>query len=257
MTRPVLTFLTDFGLQDPFVGIMHGVVLSRAPDARIIDLSHGIRPQDVTEAAFWLDRSQRWFPPGSVHVAVVDPGVGSQRAALAVAAQRQFFVAPDNGLLGPLLQRAPDAQVHHVDTAALGLEVPSRTFHGRDVFAPVGALLLAGTPLDEIGPKLPPQAPSAYPRATLATDAIDGVVVAIDHFGNLITNIDADDLANVGATRAEVGGGLLPLRGTYSEVSDGELLALINSFGTLEIAQRNGNAAKALGLPRGAAVRAS
>ncbi len=247
----LITLLTDFGLEDPFVGQMHGVILSRCPEARIVDLSHGVVPQDVEQASFWLSRSYGWFPRGSVHVAVVDPGVGSSRAAIVVEAAGHVFVAPDNGLCTPLFS---NASVHRVDTDALGLTVPSSTFHGRDVFAPVAAEIAAGR-LSAAGVG-PSHTPLHAQRAAPVRDSsgITGHVVVVDHFGNLITDLDAalvDGMAEV-----EIAGRRIAVRRTYADVGVGELVALVSSFDTLEVACREGNAAVVLGVDHGAEVRA-
>lgn len=241
----VITLLTDFGLSDPFVGVMHGVILSRFPAGRVVDLSHGVAPQAVDEAAFWLERSYRWFPPGSVHVVVVDPEVGTARAALVVAAHERFFVAPDNGLLGEIAHTL-DAEVRHVDLERVGLGPPSRTFHGRDVFAPLAAELAAGRlAFEGVGPPGGARrlSPAAGPR-----------VVSVDRFGNLITDIEASALAAFARPVVVVAGRELPIAGTYAEVPDQEAVALVSSFDTLEIAVRNGNASSVLGVQRGAGV---
>jgi S-adenosylmethionine hydrolase len=241
----VVTLLTDFGLVDPFVGLMHGVVLKRFPEARVVDLCHAVEPQDVGEAAFLLERCYGWFAAGSVHVAVVDPGVGTDRAALALEADGHLFIAPDNGLVGALARRS-DAVAHRVDLSRLGLPEPSRTFHGRDVFAPVAAELARGAvSIEDLGPRITPRQPPA---------AAPSRVVTIDRFGNLITNVEGAELG-AEVVGVEIGGRRVALAGTYAEVPRGELVALVSSYGTLEIAVRDGNAAQALGVSKGEPVR--
>lgn len=242
----IVTLLTDFGLVDPFVGLLHGVVLSRFPAAKIVDLCHGVAAQDVRQAAFYLEKSYRWFAPGTVHVAVVDPGVGTDRAALAMEAGGHRFVAPDNGLLGPIAALA-DAHAHRIDLEALGLPEPSRTFHGRDVFAPVAALLAADRKqVSDLGPLVTPR--RLEPTA-------GHTIVCVDRFGNLITDIPADELERFERPLVELEDARVPLGGTYGEVPRGELVALVSSYGTLEIAVREGNAAAVLGVEKGASVR--
>jgi S-adenosylmethionine hydrolase len=251
----IITLLTDFGLGDPFVGVMKGAILTRFPGAQIIDLSHGIPPQAVAEAAFWLERSHAAFPPGSVHVAVVDPGVGSSRAILALEARGQLFLAPDNGLLADSLLGSPGARLHRVEPERMALPPPSATFHGRDIFAPVAAALAGGTlELSALGE--PTRArPCVLPAPTLDTDSVRGEVVSVDRFGNLITNLDR---ARVEAERARyvlLGERPIPLVRTYSDARPGELIALINAFEVLEVARRDGSAEAHLGLGRGSVVR--
>jgi S-adenosylmethionine hydrolase len=237
----VITLLTDFGLSDPFVGVMHGVILARNPDARIVDLCHGIEPHDVREGAFWAARCAPWFPSGSIHVVVVDPGVGTDRAAIALASEGHLYVGPDNGVLsGPLAQAS---EVHRIDEARFGSIQKSRTFHGRDLFAPVAADLLAGRlKVSDLGPV-------AHP---IRFEETTGRVATIDRFGNLITDLEPfAELAEL-----EIAGVRIPLADTYGEVPKGELVALVGSFGTLEIAVREGSAAARLGVGRGEPVRA-
>ena len=256
----IISLLSDFGTKDPFVGVMRGVILSRFAEAKIVDLAHGVSPQDVVEGAFWLERSARWFPPGTVHVAVVDPGVGSGRGVLAVRADDQLFVAPDNGLLGPVMARAHSVEVRDLDRERLGLVELSRTFHGRDVFAPAGAELASGrVAFEDIGPIKQPAAGLELPRPTRSTAGASGQIVCIDHFGNLISNIDRELIGGLGSVSVELGELSLPLSETYSSVAVGEYVALINAFDTLEVARRDGDAAASLGLSRGAplAVRAA
>lgn len=260
MTAPgspcgVITLLTDFGLADPFVGVMKGVILSRFPAARVIDLCHGIRPQAIREAAFWLERCHSWFPPGTVHVAVVDPGVGTTRRVLAAALGGQYFLVPDNGLLPERLVEAPGGRVLGVDLARHGLEPHSATFHGRDVFVPLAAALSSGAlDFDALGEPVQPL-PCELARPTRDARGISGEVVTIDHFGNLLTNLDESLLAGAGIHHAIVGERRLPLRRTYGEAEPGELMALVNAFGVLEIAERDGSAERTLGIGRGGVVR--
>jgi S-adenosyl-L-methionine hydrolase (adenosine-forming) len=252
MLSGIVTLLTDFGVKDPFVGVMKGVILGRCRSASIVDLAHGVGAQDVAEGAFWLERCYRWFPEGSVHLAVVDPGVGSERAAVAMAARGHFFVGPDNGLLAGV---ADGGAVHGIDPAALGVRQPSRTFHGRDLFAPAAAELLRGRSLQELGPSTTLLVPSPLAAARREAGEVHGVVVSVDHFGNAITNIGRELLDGIEEPRVHAGARVLELIGTYSELEPGAAGALVSSFETVEIACRDGNAALALGLGRGAAVR--
>ena len=252
---PIVTLLTDFGLGDPFVGIMKGVILGRAPGARIVDLTHGIPPQDVRAAAYWLARSYRWFPEGTVHVAVVDPGVGSDRAAIVARAHGHTFVAPDNGLLWDVLAREPHAEVRRIDPPALGLVVASHTFHGRDVFAPVGAELASGRlDFDRVGPTLANPVAAEWAAPERDGDVVRGRIVCCDHFGNLISDIDRALVVDLGDVRVSIAGRDLRLHRTYADVAPGAALALINAFDSLEIAVRDGDAAATLGVKPGAAV---
>ena len=251
----IITLLTDFGLSDPFVGIMKGVIASRHRGLTVIDLCHGIPPQSVGDAAFWLERSYGWFAPGTVHVAVVDPTVGSERAILAVRTHGHVFLAPDNGLLAASLT-GPDAEVLAVDPGRLGLAPPSATFHGRDVFAPVAADLASGAlAFADVG------APTSARPCVLVPPRTDaegwhGTVVSIDRFGNLITNLERAVLDAAGARRVLVAGRDVSLRRTYADAAPGELVAVINAFEVLELAVRDGSAERQLGLGRGAPVSA-
>jgi len=253
MARPLIALLTDFGTTDPFVGIMKAVVLARCPDAAIVDLTHAVPPQAVGEGAFLLERSFRWFPGGAVLVAVVDPGVGTTRRAVVAEAHGRTLVGPDNGLLYPVVAADPSARAYAIDVARLGLPVPSRTFHGRDVFAPVAAELASGRlrPPD-VGPRVDALVPGGFPPSIQAGGVTQGEVVTVDHFGNLITNVTAHP-SLLGAT-VELGSSSLPLVGTYGEASPGALVALINAFDVVEIAQRDGNAERFTGLGRGTKV---
>jgi S-adenosyl-L-methionine hydrolase (adenosine-forming) len=254
----VITITTDFGHQGPFVGVMKGRILTRFPEARIVDLTHEIVVHWPAEAGFWLARSFEYFPTGTVHVAVIDPGVGTSRDIVIVAAQGHVFLAPDNGLLAPILLRAPQARVFKLDPARLGpfaLPRPSATFHGRDIFAPLAAELAAGRCAPEdLGSPTQSLVPAWVDEPTVEAGSVSGVVITIDHFGNLISNIDSSLLGGFGSPHVHAGNHSFPLRHTYGDVRPGEYLALVNSFGVVEIARAEQSAAEGLGLSRGAPV---
>jgi S-adenosylmethionine hydrolase len=255
----VITLTTDFGHKDPFVGVMKGQVLRRHPEARLVDLTHEVLVHWPAEAGFWLGRSFRYFPSGTVHVAVVDPGVGSARDIAIVEAEGQLFLAPDNGLLAGVLERLQSPPVlRRLDESILpGFDVrrPSATFHGRDIFAPLAAELAAGraAPAD-LGPVVAELVPGWIDEPTVTAGQASGTVVTIDHFGNLLTNLEAAVVARVPNPVVRAGGQEIPLRRTYSDVRPGEYLALVNSFGVLEVARAEQSAAAGLGLDRGARV---
>jgi S-adenosylmethionine hydrolase len=255
----VVTITTDFGHQGPFVATMKGQIYTRWPDARIIDVTHEVPVYWPAEAGFWLARSFQYFPVGSVHIAVVDPGVGTDRDIIVVQAQGHLFIAPDNGLLAPIVAKHADAVVHRLDLPSarqrFKLSVPSATFHGRDIFAPIAAEIAAGRArLVDMGPQITSIVPAWVEDPEVTADHVSGVVITIDHFGNLITTIEAGLIQRFAHPMVRTGGHTFPLRRTYGEVKPGEFLALINSFGVLEIARAEQSAAEALGLGRGAPV---
>jgi hypothetical protein len=255
----VITLTTDFGHKDPFVGVMKGQVLRRFPTAQLVDLTHEVLVHWPAEAGFWLGRSYRYFPPGTVHVAVVDPGVGSARDIAIVEADGQVFLAPDNGLLAGVLERVETAPtLRHLDLGVLPrLDVhrPSATFHGRDVFAPIAAELAAGRWQPEaLGHAVQELVPGWLDEPVVGPGQVSGAVITVDHFGNLLTNIDAALLPQAPHTVVRAGGHDIPLRRTYSDVRPGDYLALVNSFGVLEVARAEQSAAHGLGLDRGAPV---
>jgi S-adenosylmethionine hydrolase len=243
--RSVVTLLTDFGTADGYVAEVKGTILSRAPEAVLVDVTHDLAAQDVEAGRLALARYWRKFPPGTVHLAVVDPDVGSARSALAVASDGRFLVGPDNGILSPALL-VGGAQ-------AVALPVPpsaSPTFHARDVFAPAAAMLATGSPVDALGtPVGDPIIRRTAEARRLPDGAIEGQIIAIDRFGNAVTNLVA---AHGGVV--EVGTLQLPVRRTYADVTPGMPLALSGSSGLVEIAVRDGNAAASLGLGRGGIV---
>jgi S-adenosylmethionine hydrolase len=248
---PVITLTTDFGLRDPFMGIMKGVLLSICPSARLVDLTHEIAPQDILAGSLALEAAIPFFPPGTVHLAVVDPGVGSARRAIAVRAGGAYLVGPDNGLLSFALEGAGWTAVS-LTAPQYRLAEVSRTFHGRDVFAPAAAYLAAGVPLERLGP-----ARLRRPGCRLMAGELVGEVLDADRFGNLITSIPAARLAEIpGPIEVEVGGHRV--RGpvdAYAAVREGEPAVILGSSGRLEIFVRAGRAVDRLGAGRGTAVR--
>ena len=256
--NPTITLTTDFGHKGPFVAVMKGVILKRAPECQIIDLTHEIHVHWPAEAGFWLSRSYQYFPTGTVHIAVVDPGVGTERNIIAVEFDNHVFLAPDNGLLSALLENGQRLNAWRVSDkwlAAQDWPTPSNTFHGRDIFAPLAAELATGRvrPAD-LGPPLDELIPSLLEAPLQEGRQLRGCVVTIDHFGNLISNIDAQHLAKMQRPLIRVAGQQLELQQTYGRVQPGDFLALINSFGVLEVARAESSAADALGLGRGAPI---
>jgi len=254
----VITLTTDFGLHDPFVAVMKASIVKRFATARIIDVTHDIRAHSPAEAGFWLARSLDYFPDGTVHVAVVDPGVGTARELLAARVRSHLLLAPDNGLLAPVLAREPEAQVIRIaqtELWRLGITHVSATFHGRDIFAPIAAELAAGRcALDALGTRTATWVPSDIGEPEARAHSVAGCIVAIDHFGNLISNIDARLIARFQRPRAHLGARTFELRRTYGEVRSGEYLALVNSFEVVEIARVGCSAAEGLGLSQGTPI---
>lgn len=258
MPAPIVTFLSDFGLQDWFVGVVHGVVNEIAHEAHVVDLNHLIPPGNVVRGAFILEAAAPDFPQGTVHLAVVDPGVGTTRRALAVEAQGQYFVGPDNGLLEWALA-AENARVHALTQTRWFRHPMSRTFHGRDVFAPVAAHLSRGVPLREFGPPVsdPVRLAQASPRHE--GDTLTGRVVFIDRFGNALTNLTLQALhmafgRDISPERMSVtvlDRMVTGLARSYGDAPVGTILAIVGSSGRLEIAQVGGNAATRVGIGEG------
>jgi len=238
------------------VGVMKGVILTRIPGATIVDVSHGIPPGDVRSGAFALRAAYRYFPPGAVHVVVVDPGVGSSRRAIAAQAQDCFFVAPDNGVISPALAQAGTTSVRQITRTSLFLQPTSRTFHGRDVFAPVAAFLADGGAFDTLGPEIADYVRLPLPGPVRTEHGWEGEVEYCDRFGNAITNIPNEWIAGANGWQLELAGGSrYAIGGCYSDVGEGEVVGVPGSSGFLEIAVRNGNAARVLGLSVGSIVR--
>lgn len=243
--RPIITLLTDFGTADGYVAELKGVLLSATPEATIVDLSHEIPPHDVECARLAVARYWRRFPSGTVHLVVVDPGVGSARAPLAVSSDGRFLVGPDNGVLSPALLAG--------GAIAVALSVPATaaaTFHGRDVFAPAAADLALGAPIDSLGTMhLDPIVRRTAEARRGPDGSVIGEIIAIDRFGNAISNLIAPR-----GGRVEIVGTSMPIVRTYADSPRGEIIALTGSSGFVEIAQRDGHAARSLGLERGTPV---
>jgi S-adenosylmethionine hydrolase len=253
----VITLLTDFGLSDSYVGVMKGVIATIAPHVSIIDLSHQIPPQDIATGRFQLMTAYPYFPSGTVHIAVVDPGVGSSRRAIAVQLESSFLVAPDNGLIsGVLNQNSAIAAVELTNRDYWRTPNPSSTFQGRDVFASVGAHLAIGVPLRELGNEIDPTSLQELPiPEVIQTDqGLEGSIQAIDHFGNLITNVSGDQIQNR-SWSIKINDNIYPGKATYADANPGEILALVGSHGWIEIAANRSNAQKILKLGIGSLVR--
>lgn len=258
MAGPIITLTTDFGLRDPFVGIMKGVLLGIAPEARLVDLTHEVAAHDVLEAALALEAAVPFFPPGTIHLAVVDPGVGSARRALAFRAGEHYFVGPDNGLFTFALEQASWSAVALGQAAHRRPEV-SATFHGRDIFAPAAAHLARGVPLAELGSLVSDPIRLPIPASRLDGRCLIGEVIGADRFGNLITSITRGDLERAGGRAIagiELGECLMgpPVR-FYAEAGDRHTAAIWGSSGRLEIFVPEGSARAVLGHARGAPVR--
>ena len=260
MHAPIITLTTDFGTRDPWVGIMKGVILGICPGVELVDLGHDIAPQDVLEGALCLEAAVRFFPAETIHLAVVDPGVGGSRRGVAVQAGGQCFVGPDNGLLSlAVAQAGGPTEAVELANRAYRLEPLSRTFHGRDLFAPAAAHLAKGVPLARFGSSVTDLVTLSLPPAQRADGRVLGEVIGVDRFGNLVTSVTEADLAGLdGGPRAlvvEVAGVAVgaPVA-AYAEAPLGGAGAVVGSTGRLEIFVREGSARALLGCERGAAV---
>jgi hypothetical protein len=249
----VISLTTDFGLADGYVGIMKGVILRIAPHVCFVDLSHEIAPQDVRQAAQVLARAAPFFPAATIHLAVVDPGVGSARRPLLVTTQAAAYVGPDNGIFSSALSQ-PGVQAWVLDQPRFWLSPVSGTFHGRDLFAPIAAHLANGVLAQQLGRLIADPVRLELPEPHRRSDGrLGGEIISIDRFGNLISNIPAAWVAE-GNWRCRIAGESAPLVNAYAEVSDGALAALVGSDGVVEVAVRNGNAAQRLGVGIGTGI---
>jgi hypothetical protein len=257
-TPPLITLTTDFGTRDPYLGALRGALLSACPGAQLVDIGHDLPPYDRLAGAYLLGAAAPWFPPGTVHLAVVDPGVGGPRRALAISAGGSYFVGPDNGLFTAIYDRLEVVELRAIDAPRLGLGEVHPTFHGRDLFAPAAGRLARGMPLAELGPALsdPVRLPVPAPRREGAR--LSAGVLHVDRFGNVATNLTRDALARSGTGVDALGwaGGPrpLPVHRTFSDAPPGELFLLWGSSGYLELALDQGSAAAHLGLTAGESI---
>ncbi len=253
----IVTVTTDFGSRDPFAAILKGVIAGRAPTARVIDVTHGVPPHDVLAGALILRHTVPYFPPRTIHLVVVDPGVGGERRTLCVETTRALLVGPDNGVLSLAAPRAEIRRIIHVTEERFFLAPRSATFHGRDVFAPVAAALAAGTPPERLGAEVPDLHRLQLPRVAREPHALRGQVIYVDHFGNLVSNVSEAELDGLASVAPKIAIGTVRLHGlasSYSAVERGQPLAVINSWGLVEIAVREGSARERLGVTVGEPV---
>ena len=253
----VITLTTDFGLVDPFVGIMKGVIAGRAPGATVIDVTHGIPPQDVRAGALVLRHAVPYFPPGSVHVAVVDPGVGTERRALCVETATGWLVGPDNGVLSLAAPSAGVRRIVHLTEEGFFLSGRSATFHGRDVFAPVAAALAVGTAAVHLGVEVHDMVRINLPAPRIDERTVRGEVIYVDRFGNLVTNVERDTVDRVRHRQPTVrvaGKAVGSIVTAYGAIGRGDAGAVVNSWDLLEIAVRDGSARDRLGVGVGEPV---
>jgi S-adenosylmethionine hydrolase len=256
MTRPIITLTTDFGLSDHFVGVMKGVILGIQPAAQIVDISHGVQPYEIADGAFTIAQAYRYFPKRTIHVVVVDPGVGSARRPLLAEMAGQYFVAPDNGVLSMIFAREPT--VRHITSERFFLHPVSRTFHGRDVFSPVAAHLASGVTPAKFGKRVDDYLKTSFDKpAQTGKHTWTGVILKADHFGNLAANFHIDQFPSIRTHAFSLNAGpqaITRLALTFSECAPGELFVIVGSSGYLEVAASQGSAAKALGCGAGSPV---
>ncbi len=254
----IITLTTDFGYRDPFVGIMKGVVSAINPAAAVIDVTHGVAPQDVTGGALALAAAVDFFPEGTIHVAVVDPGVGGNRRPVLLETDRACYVGPDNGLMSLAAGRQRLTRVIHLSNPEYHLRPTSTTFHGRDIFAPAAAHVSGGVPPEQLGETVEAFEKLHIPAPQRQGDnRVEGQVIYVDGFGNLTTNLRREDLERFEPGHVSVRVGDRVIRGlspNYASAGTGNYLALVNSWGLLEISRCNGNAQAALGAGVGARV---
>ena len=261
MSTRIITLLTDFGSEDYFVAAMKGVILTRSPKSVLVDITHAIPPQDVQAAAFTLRRVYPYFPTGSIHLAVIDPGVGSDRRPVLIDAAAHLFVGPDNGLFTLILEQVPTARIRHLTNTAYFLPHRSSTFHGRDIFAPVAAALAEGVPPENFGPAIQDPARFQIMRSESMPDgSVAGRIIHIDHFGNCVTNLECDRLLPLLSTRSfylqvrEFQ--IRKLAGSYYEgaAQPGRPFLICGSAGLLEISIWSSSTAKELNFKLGEPV---
>jgi len=259
VANAIITLTTDYGTDDHLVGTVKGVILRINPEVTIVDITHHVTPFDLLDGALAIGAAYSYFPPKTIHVVIVDPGVGTERRPLLVSGQNHYFIAPDNGVLSLVYEREPNVVVRHATAEHYFLQPLSKTFHGRDVFAPVAAWLSKGWQTPAMGDEISDYKKMALPRPKPGAAGVKGLVLKIDPFGNLVTNFRAEDLSSV----AQNGAGLNMQVGThavnrlvdtFARGKAGEPVAYIGSSGYLEIAINKGNAARTMSVGRGAPV---
>lgn len=253
MDRPIISLLSDFGLSDPYVGIMKGIIAGIAPQANLIDQTHLVAPQNIRSGALILDRAYRYFPMGTIHLAVIDPGVGSNRRAIAIRTGHFLFVGPDNGLFSLVIKRARETKealkICELENPRYRLEPVSPVFHGRDLFAPAAAHLANGAAVEDFGRVVDRPIMINFPNPKPSGSGWIGEVWAVDHFGSLETNVHANVFREVDLTRVKIkilDREITGIVNTFADKRPGELMALINSAGRLSICIANGSAQKYL-----------
>ncbi len=251
----LITLITDFGTQDGFVAQMKGIILGINPAVRLIDATHDIQPFSILQGALVLKGMYPYFPRGTIHVAVVDPGVGSDRKGIVLRAEGQTFVGPDNGLFSLIVPGDKSREIREIQNPAFMLPEPHPTFHGRDIFAPTAAHLSAGKPFHEVGPLVDHPVRISIPSVEKNPQGLEGAIIYVDRFGNLTSNINSGMLTGTVGSVCLGNVAIQRLSRFFGEVPLGEPLALINSFGLLEIAVNRGNASQMLGIGKDEPVR--
>ena len=258
---PIVTLTSDFGLNDHFVGTMKGVILNIAPEAKIIDICHSVQPFDILDGALTIAQAYSYFPAGTIHVVVVDPGVGSARRPLVVSTETHYLVAPDNGVLSLILDREERVKVRHITMQHYFLQPVSSTFHGRDVFAPVAGYLAKGVDGEKLGDEISDYIRFSAPKPKAAGEkTLRGVILKVDRFGNLVTNFTLEDVPGLFQApplpfKIVIGNReITELHQTYSEALPNEVFGILGSMGYVEIAASRASAAQLLGVGKGTEV---
>ena len=259
MSNPIITLTTDYGTSDHLAGVLKGVILRILPNATVVDISHQVVPMDLLDGALTIGGAYSYFPPRTVHVVVVDPGVGTQRRPIVVTGGQHYFVAPDNGVLSVVYDRESELKVRHITAEHYFLSPVSETFHGRDIFAPVAAWLAKTYQTEVFGDEITDFVRFTLPRAKPNGATLKGLVLRVDAFGNLMTNLRAEDLpaamAAAGKIKLQIGNARVErLAQTFAQGTAGEPIALVGSSGFVEIAVNKGHAARTLGAQRGTEV---
>lgn len=259
MTRPIITLTTDYGTNDHLVGVLKGVILNINPEVNIVDITHSILAHDILDGALTLSQAYKYFPSKTIHLVVVDPGVGTARRPILVAGDTHYFVAPDNGVLSAIYDQSESLYVWNITSEHYFRQPVSNTFHGRDIFAPVAAWLSKSWQTASFGEEITDFVRFAIPKPKVSGNTTKGIVLRVDNFGNLITNLTAEDVPALIASGAKftirVGNAAVTkIVPTFAQGAAGETFAIIGSSGYVEVCVNKGNAARAVGAGRGAEV---